>query len=49
MRVSVTSFGLLAPLLTVILVMLSACGGGQSVAPPQAVEGPALLFFYTDN
>jgi hypothetical protein len=49
MRVSVTSISLLAPFLTVILALLSACGGSQPAASLEPVDGPALIFFYTDN
>lgn len=49
MRVSLISIGLLAPLLTVMLALLSACGGSQPAASLETVDGPALIFFYTDN
>ena len=49
MRVSLISIGLLAPLLTVMLALVSACGGSQPATSLETVDGPALIFFYTDN
>jgi hypothetical protein len=31
-----------------MLIVMSACGS-QATSAPQEVDGPALLFFYTDN
>jgi hypothetical protein len=49
MRMAITPIGLLAPLLTVMLALVSACGGSQPAASLETVDGPALIFFYTDN
>jgi len=40
---------LLAVLLTVMFSVLSACGSTGITAPPATINGPALIFFYTDN
>jgi hypothetical protein len=31
-----------------VVVGLSGCGSRESAAPTVAVDGPALIFFYTD-
>ena len=36
------------PVILSIPLLLAACGGTESIAPT-AVQGPALIMFYTDN
>lgn len=35
-------------LLALVVVGLSGCGSRETMAPTAAVEGPALIFLYTD-
>ena len=47
MRTMIILARVLAILGLTILVM-SACGSSESAAPKATVDGPALIFFYTD-
>ena len=38
-----------AALITLMLIILSGCGSTGVTAPPATINGPALIFFYTDN
>ena len=49
MSARIKFIGMLVPLFGVVLMVLAACGGSESSTPMVPVNGPALLFFYTDN
>jgi hypothetical protein len=36
-------------LIFMLVLLLAACGGETADSPTPAIEGPALLMFYTDN
>jgi hypothetical protein len=31
-----------------MLIVMNACGRGETITPTARIDGPALIFFYTD-